>query len=182
MDESLAQSMSIKRVSKKIKKKKELYIKLTIALLIINFISMIFQGYKEISSNEDNNTILIKNLFLILEDFVIKVIIIISLIKMKINPIILGSFLYFIIGIIMLYYIIFNRLFNLISEEQKINGFKMAFFICNIILFCLEGFLLIICTKWMRKEKKETIKEKYGFKTGEDMIKSRNILDESIFS
>ena len=74
------QSMSVKRASKKIRKVKIRYIKLTIFLLIINFIALIIQKYPEFT-NGNKNEITRKNIFLIFEDLGLKIVIIISFLK-----------------------------------------------------------------------------------------------------
>ena len=89
MEESFNQSMSIKRVSRKIKKVKRKYINFTILLLIINFISFIIQKYQDFENyskdknDEQYKIIFTKNIFLLVEDFSLKIIIIILLIRKK---------------------------------------------------------------------------------------------------
>ena len=185
MEESFNQSMSIKRVSRKIKKVKRKYINFTILLLIINFISFIIQKYQDFENyNKDKNNdqykiIFTKNIFLLIEDFSLKIIIIIALKKFKINSIILFSIIYLIIGIILIFYLLFNKFSSLISDDEKINSISLVFFIFNIILYFIEALLLTICFQLMTKEKREKTKEKYGFKNSEDVLRSKNILENS---
>ena len=54
-------------------------------------------------------------------------------------------------------------------------------FILNIILYILEGFLMVKSSQLMGKEQQEKIKEKYGFKTGDDWIRSKNALRENSY-
>ena len=178
MNESFNQSMSIKRVSKKIRKVKSKYINFCIFLLIINFFVFIVQKYPEFEIKEKNE-ILRKNIFLLLEDLSVKIIIIISLINNQTDLIMLFSLLYFIIDIIMIFYIILNKFSNHIPENQKFEDLTIIMFILNIILYCTEGIIMIVCSQYMRKEKREKIKEKYGFKAGNDMLRSKNVLEEN---
>ncbi len=180
MNESFNQSMSIKRISRKIRKIKTKYINFTIFLLIINFVAFIIQKYQELK--EDSIVyIFTKNIFLIIEDLGLKIIIIISFFKSNINSIILCSLIYFIIAIIMIYYIILNQFSSLIPDDQKINDISIVMFILNILLYGVEGFMMVLCSRLMKKEEREKIKEKYGFKTGNDMQRSKNILEENSF-
>ena len=174
------QSMSVKRASKKIRKVKIRYIKLTIFLLIINFIALIIQKYPEFT-NGNKNEITRKNIFLIFEDLGLKIVIIISFLKYKMDSIILCSILYFIIASIMIFYIILNKFSSSIKDEQKIEDLSIIMFISNIVLFILEGFLMVKCAQLMRKEQREKVKEKYGFKTGDDLLRSKNVLTENTY-
>ena len=106
----------------------------------------------------------------------------VSLIKYKTNAVILCSFLYFIIGAVMIFYIILNQLSNLIKKEQIIKDTSIVMFIFNIILYFIIGFLLVLNFQLMKKEQRERMKEKYGFKTGEDILRSKNILEESFLN
>ena len=170
MNESLNQSMTFKKVSKKIKKVKVKYINFSIFLLIVNFFSFFIQKFPELNDEEKREKkILTKNIFLLFEDFIIKAIIITSLIKFKINSIILFSILYFIIAIVMIFYLIFNQLSNKVIDEQKVTGFPFPLFIVNIVLFCLEGFLLAKIYQLMTKEQRAKSKEKYGFNSGDEI-------------
>ena len=180
MNESFNQSMSIKRVSRKIRKIKTKYMNFTIFLLIINFIAFIIQKNPEFKKPFDNK-IFTKNIFLLLEDLGLKALIIISFFKSSRNSVILCSLIYFIIAIIMIYYIILNQFSSLISENQKINEISIVMFILNIILYSLEGVMMVLCAQLMRKEEREKMKEKYGFKTGNDVQRSKNILEENSF-
>ena len=180
MNDSLNQSVSVKRLSKKIKKTKVKYINFTICLLIVNFISFLLQKYPEITESDDNK-ITTKNIFLFLEDFGLKAFIIISLIRVKVNSIILCSIMYFVIAIVMIFYLIFNKLSNVIPSDKKIKTISMVFFIFNILLFCSEGVLLAIISQLTTKEKRERNKEKYGFQTGEDILRNINMLTENSF-
>ena len=182
MDESLNQSMSIKRVSKRIRKVKVKYTNFTIFLLILSFIAFIIQKFPEFKDNNKDKIILTKNIFLFVEDLALKLLIIISLIKYKTNAVILCSFLYFIIGAVMIFYIILNQLSNLIKKEQIIKDTSIVMFIFNIILYFIIGFLLVLSFQLMKKEQRERMKEKYGFKTGEDILRSKNILEESFLN
>ena len=79
MNESFNQSMSIKKISRKIRKIKTKYINFTIFLLIINFVAFIIQKYQELK--EDSIVyIFTKNIFLIIEDLGLKIIIIYNII------------------------------------------------------------------------------------------------------
>ena len=180
MDESLNTSMSIKRVSKEIKEIKIKYMKFTIFLLIISSTSFIIQKFPELKNNSNNKVLVTKNIFLFIEDFGLKIIIIFSFAKLKINIIILCSLLYFIIGIVMTFYLLFNKLVEEISNEEKITNISTVFYIFSIILYIIEGFLFVICSQLMTKEKRAKNKEKYGYKTGDDIIRNKNLLGESI--
>ena len=81
----------------------------------------------------------------------------------------------------MIYYIILNQFSSLIPDDQKINDISIVMFILNILLYGVEGFMMVLCSKLMKKEEREKIKEKYGFKTGNDMQRSKNILEENSF-
>ena len=180
MNENFNQSMSVKRLSKKIKKIKVKYINITICLLILNFISFFLQKYPEISESKGNK-LTIKNIFLLFEDFGLKAFIIVSLIRVNMNSIILFSIMYFVISLIMIFYLIFNKLSNIIPSESKIKTISIVFFILNILLFSSEGVLLVKISQLMRKEKRERNKEKYGFQTGEDTLRNKNMLTENSF-
>ena len=171
-------SLSVKRASKKIRVEKLRYIKFTIFLLIINFIALIIQKYHEINNDAK---LIIKNIFLIFEDLGLKILIIISFIKYKMNSIILCSMLYFIIALMMVFYIFLNKFSSSINKEQKLEDISVVMFILNIILYILEGFLMVKSSQLMGKEQKEKIKEKYGFKTGDDWIRSKNALRENSY-
>ena len=182
MNDSLNQSMSVQRVSKKIKKVKVKYINFSIFLLIVNFFSFFIQKFPELNNREKREKkILTKNIFLLFEDFILKVIIIISLINFKINSIFLFSILYFIIAIIMIFYLIINQISNKINEEQKLVKISFAFFIINIALFCLEGFLFTRIYQLMAKEQKAKSNEKYGFNSDDEMLRTKNILVDNSF-
>ena len=116
-----------------------------------------------------------------MEDLGLKIIIIISFNKSYINSIILFSLIYFIIVIIMIFYIILNQYSSLIPGDQIINDVSIVMFIFNIILYGLEGFMMVLCFRLMKKEEREKTKEKYGFKTGNDMQRSKNVLEENSF-
>ena len=156
------------------------YMNFTIFLLIINFIAFIIQKNPEFKK-PFNNKIFTKNIFLLLEDLGLKALIIISFFKSSRNSVILCSLIYFIIAIIMIYYIILNQFSSLIPNDQKINDISIVMFILNIILYGVEGFMMVLCSRLMKKEEREKIKEKYGFKTGNDMQRSKNILEENSF-
>ena len=187
MNESLNQSMTFKKVSKKIKKVKVKYINFSIFLLIVNFFAFFAQKFPELNKGSKEHRdikdkkIMTKNIFLLLEDFGLKIIIIISLLKFKVNSIILFSILYFIIAIVMIFYLIFNQLSNKVIDEQKVTGFPFPLFIVNIVLFCLEGFLLAKIYQLMTKEQRAKSKEKYGFNSGDEMLRDKNILVETSF-
>ena len=74
---------------------------------------------------------------------------------------------------------LFNKFSSLISDDEKINEISLVFFIFNIILYFIEALLLTICFQLMTKEKREKTKEKYGFKNSEDVLRSKNILENS---
>ena len=97
------------------------------------------------------------------------------------DSIILCSILYFIIASIMIFYIILNKLSSSIKDEKKIEDLSIIMFISNIVLFILEGFLMVKCAQLMRKEQREKVKEKYGFKTGDDLLRSKNVLTENTY-
>ena len=97
------------------------------------------------------------------------------------DSIILCSILYFIIASIMIFYIILNKFSSSIKDEQKIEDLSIIMFISNIVLFILEGFLMVKCAQLMRKEQREKVKEKYGFKTGDDLLRSKNVLRENTY-
>ena len=97
------------------------------------------------------------------------------------DSIILCSILYFIIASIMIFYIILNKFSSSIKDEQKIEDLSIIMFISNIVLFILEGFLMVKCAQLMRKEQREKVKEKYGFKTGDDLLRSKNVLTENTY-
>ena len=89
--------------------------------------------------------------------------------------------MYFVISLIMIFYLIFNKLSNIIPSESKIKTISIVFFILNILLFSSEGVLLVKISQLMRKEKRERNKEKYGFQTGEDTLRNKNMLTENSF-
>ena len=183
MNESFNQSMSVKKVSNKIRKVKKKYRNFCISLLILNFIAFAIQKYKEYCENEEN-FFLTKNIFLVLEDLGLKIVIIISLIKNQRNSIVLCSLLYFVITLIMIFYILLKLFYNQNSDNEKMEDIAIIIFIINIIniiLYCIEGCLMVVCFKYMEKEKREKDKEKYGFKTGDDMLRSKNLLEENSF-
>ena len=182
MNDSLNESMSVKRVSKKIKKVKVKYINFSIFLLIVNFFSFFIQKFPELNDEEKREKkILTKNIFLLFEDFIIKAIIITSLIKFKINSIILFSILYFIIATVMIFYLIIIEVPNKIIENQKLTKLSLAFFIINIALFILEGFLLAKIYQLMAKEQKAKSNEKYGFNSDDEMLGTKNFLVDNSF-
>ena len=172
----------LKEYQKKIKKVKVKYINFSIFLLIVNFFSFFIQKFPELNDEEKREKkILTKNIFLLFEDFIIKAIIITSLIKFKINSIILFSILYFIIATVMIFYLIIIEVPNKIIENQKLTKLSLAFFIINIALFILEGFLLAKIYQLMAKEQKAKSNEKYGFNSGDEMLRTKNILIDNSF-
>ena len=189
MNESLNQSLTFKKVSKKIKKVKVKYINFCIFLLIVNFFAFFAQKFDEFNKAKKkkiwdiiDKKIMTKNIFLLLEDFGLKILIIISLIKFKVNAIILFSILYFIIASVMIFYLTFNQLSDKIIDDHKIKGYPFPLFIINIVLFSLEGFLLAKIYQLMTKEQRAKSKEKYGFNSGDETLRDKNILVETSFS
>ena len=170
MDDSLYQSISVKKTSKQIKKKKVKYINLTIFFLLIHCICFVIQKLIEIiSSTEDsenpndiNKSRNIYNYFLIGEDIFITLFIIISLCKINNDSIILFCLLYIVLAIIMIFYFIID---NINDNPNIINDtLLLTFYIINIVLFLVEGILLFLCSEIMEKEKIQVKREKYGYK------------------
>ena len=83
MNESLYQSVSIKKLSKKIKRKKMKYRNLTLFSLIIHCVSFVIQKSLEIGNLNDDDDQLdsmkIRNLFLIGENIIMTIAIFISI-------------------------------------------------------------------------------------------------------
>ncbi len=182
MDESLNQSVSVtvKKPSKKIKRKKNKYINLTLVLLLFHCISISIQKFLEIDKkNYDdpiNQSKLIKNIFLVSEDVIITIFIIIFLYKINNDLIITFSILYFLIGIVMLFYFLLNEFY--ISEKTDI--YNKIIYILNNILFIVEGYLLYLCSDLMEKEKLIVNREKYGYKNNEDILHTDNLMKSNL--
>ena len=51
--------------------------------------------------------------------------------------------LYFIIALMMVFYILLNKFSSSINKEQKLEDISIVMFILNIILYILEGFLMV---------------------------------------
>ena len=177
MDESLNQSVSVRKPGKKIRLKKAKYTNLTILLLIIHCISILIQKHLENDKLENNKTVkTTKNIFLAGENVCITIFIIILLCKINNDLIILFSILYFLIGIVMLFYIFLNRFCGSKEKTEKIDGEILFLYIFNNILFFIEGYLLFLCSEIMEKEKIIVNREKYGYKNDEDILKAEKIM------
>ena len=163
VDDSLYQSISVKKPSKQIKKKKVKYMNITIFFLLIHCICFIIQKYREIEIEGDTESSnrKIYNYFLIGEDIFITLFIIISLCKINNNFIILFCLLYVLLAIIMIFYLIINT-FN--TPKIIDDTFLFVFYLINIALFLVEGILLFFCSEIMEKEKIQVKREKYGYK------------------
>ena len=181
MDESLNQSVSVKKPTKKIRLKKAKYTNLTILLLIILSISILIQKHLERNKNDKNyNAKLIKDIFLVGENICIAIFIIILLCKINNDLIILFSILYFLIGIVMLFYFLLNKFCDL-DIQEKIDDVEIVFlYIFNNILFFIEGYFLFLCSEIMEKEKIIVNREKYGYKNDEDILKADKIMKNTI--
>ena len=179
MDESLNQSVSvtIKKPSKKIKRKKNKYINLTLILLIFHCISISVQKFLEKGDDDKlDSPKSIKNIFLVSEDVIITIFIIIFLYKINNDLIITFSILYFLIGIVMLFYFLLNEFY--ISEKTDI--YNKIIYIFNNILFIVEGYLLYLCSDLMEKEKLIVNREKYGYKNNEDILHTDNLMKSNL--
>ena len=179
MDESLNQSVSVRKPGKKIRLKKAKYTNLTILLLIVHCFSILIQKHLERDNFKSNKTVKItKNIFLAGENVCITIFIIILLCKINNDLIILFSILYFLIGIVMLFYIFLNRFCGPSDGEkkEKIEGEILFLYIFNNILFFIEGYFLFLCSEIMEKEKIIVNREKYGYKNDEDILKAEKIM------
>ena len=183
MDESLLNQsviLSIKKPSKVIKAKKTKYINITIFLLLIHFISISIQKlleYKEINNNAEENLKRIKGIkeiFLVIEDMCLTIFIILLLCKINNDLIILFSILFFLIGILMIFYLF---LYKYYLHFKK--GFSIIKYIVNNVLFFIEGFLLYFCSNLIEKEKLEKNREKYGYKNNEDFFYTDKLMQST---
>ena len=180
MDESLNQSMSVKKPSKKIKKKKFKYMNLTIALLIIHCACILIQKHLEHLNIESEliNKRIIKDFFLAGENVGITIFIIILLCNINNNLLLLCSILYFLIGIIMIFYLIINQF--IISNNEKNSEFRFIFiYILNNILFFVEGYLIFSCSEIIEKEKMQVNREKYGYKNDDYMLREEKFFNNN---
>ena len=170
MDEIFNQSISSKKPSNKIKKKKVKYMNITIFLVIIHCVSFLIQKIMEFQYNDSDSDsyrrILTKDIFLVSEDIIITIFIIKFLYKFNNNLIIIFSILYFIIGEMMILYFILNIFY--LQSEKHIEW--IVIYIINIILFFIEGYLLFSCSEIIEKEKELINREKYGYKNNEEMV------------
>ena len=179
MDESLNQSvtLSIKKPSKVIKDRKTKYINFTIFLLLIHFFSISIQKLSPfIKSGEKETKEKIrytKEIFLVFEDLFITIFIILLLCKINNDLIILFSILFFLIGIVMIFYLFLYKFF-LSNMEQTPN--IIIFYIVNNVLFFIEGFLLYFCSDIIEKEKLIKNREKYGYKNNEELLRADKLL------
>ncbi len=170
MDESYNQSISNKKPSNKIKKTKVKYMNITIFLVIINCVSILIQKIIENQFYDSDSNLyirkLIEDIFLVSEDITITIFIIIFLYKFNNNLIIIFSILYFIIGEMMIFYLI---LYIYYYKFEK-NIIWIVIDIINIILFFIEGYLLLSCSEIIEKEKELINREIYGYKDNEEMV------------
>ena len=180
MDESLNQSVSERKPTKKIRIKKAKYTNLTILLLIVHSTSILIQKRLEYNDkNENKNAKFVKNIFLVGESICITIFIIILLCKINNDLIILFSILYFLIGIVMIFYFFLNKF--CISVKERIKDTEIIFlYIFNNVLFFIEGYFLFLCSEIMEKEKKILNREKYGYKNDEDILKADKIMKNNI--
>ena len=181
MDESLNQSVSVKKPTKKIRLKKAKYTNLTILLLIIHSSLILIQKHLEKDNYKENKEAkLTKNAFLAGENICIAIFIIILLCKINNNLIILFSILYFLIGTVMVFYFFLNKFCGL-PDEEKLKGGEIIFlYIFNNVLFFVEGYFLFLCSEIMEKEKIIVNREKYGYKNDEDILKAEKIMKNNI--
>ena len=196
MDESLNQSvtLSIKKPSKVIKDKKVKYINITIFLLLIHFISISIQKLLEFSdfynnlsegkTDEEKKIInnkkrikAIKESFLVIEDMFITLFIILLLCKINSDIIILFSILFFLIGIVMLFYFFLYKFY--LSGLNK-NLSIIIIYIINNVLFFIEGFLLYFCSDIVEKEKLIKNREKYGYKNNEELLHTDKLMQSNL--
>ena len=177
MDESLNQSISVKKPSKKIKQKKAKFINLTIFLLFIHSLSIYIQKHLEHQNLESKDNVkLVKDIFLVAEYICIAIFIIIHLCKINNNLLILFSILYFIVGLVILFYYLLN-IFCYIPEDQKLkDGGIIFFYLLNNVLFFIEGTLIFFCSDIIEKEKLIVNREKYGYKNDEYILHADKIL------
>ena len=173
MDESLNQSLSVKKPSKKIKIKKAKYTNLTIFLLLIHCATISIQKHLENNNMEhpENNKDYdydkprtAKDIFLVAEDICLTFLIIILLCKINNNLIILFSMLYFIIGIVSVFYFFLNKFCDIPEYEKIKDGSCIFFQILNSCLFFLEGYILFLCSEIIEKERVLVNREIYGYK------------------
>ena len=183
MTESLYQSVSSKKLSKKIKRKKMKYRNLTLFSLIIHCVSFVIQKSLEIGNLNDDDDQLdsmkIRNLFLIGENIIMTIAIFISLCYVNNNLIILFCILYCLLGLIMLFYLIVRFFINSNKEETKGGFIHIILNSINIILFFFEGILLFFCSEIMEKEQKQVNREKYGYKNNEDILHGEKLFSKT---
>ena len=173
MDESLNQSISVKKPIMKIKQKKAKYLNLTIFLLIIHLVSILLQKNLEYKQLDIKKTKLVKDIFLVCENICIEICIVIFLCKIKNNLILLFSILYLLIGIVMLFYFFLNKYCNIPKREKMTDIDVIIFYLINNILFLIEGILLFFCSEIIEKAKIIANRQKYGYKNDEN-----NLLDK----
>ena len=107
---------------------------------------------------------MVNHTFLVIEDICLTIFIIILLCKINNNLIILFSLLYFIIGIVTLFYFFLNKFCDIPEDEKIENGGIIFLYLFNSALFFFEGYLLFLCSEIMEKEKKIVNREIYGYK------------------
>ena len=182
MNESLYQSVSIKKISKKIKRKKMKYRNLTLFFLIIHCMSFVLQKSLEIVNLNDDgkfDSMQVRNLFLIGENIIMTIIIFISLCYVNNNLIILFCILYFLLGLIMIFYLIVRFFINNSKDGKNSGSIHIILNSINIILFFFEGILLFLCSEIMEKEQKQVNREKYGYKNNEDILHGEKLFSKT---
>ena len=164
MEESLNQTIHSKKPSKKIKKKKIKYMNFTIFLLIIHCIYILVKNYIQYGPFDVFDSVHIHRIFLCSENIAITIFIIVILYKFNNNLLFLGSILYILIGIIIVFYFLLNLFYNFSENDKHYYFFPLI----NNFLFFFEGFLLLRCSELMEKEKKQVNREIYGYKNNDD--------------
>ena len=163
MEESLEESFDTEKTSKNIKTKKVKYINLTIFFLIIHNAGIFYQKYLE---NSYLRAPEIKNIFLYFEDICLKVFIIILLCKKIIIWLFICSSLYFFIGLVMIFYLIFilfEDKYRLHKNDDNNYIYLVIIYVTNIAFFFIEGYLLFLCSDFFEKEKKRVYRKKFGY-------------------
>ena len=177
MDESLNQSVTEKKPLKIIKHKKAKYMNFAIFLLLTHSIFLYIQKHLEFQNLEKQDKAkLINHIFLVAEHSFISIFIIILLCKINNSLLILFSILYFIVGLVMLFYFFLNKFCNIPEDEKLKDGGILFFYLLNNLLFFIEGYLLFICSDIIEKEKLVVNREKYGYKNDEEILHANKIL------
>ena len=145
MDESLNQSVTEKKPLKIIKHKKAKYMNLTIFLLLTHSICLYIQKHLEFQNLEKQDKAkLINRIFLVAEHSFISIFIIILLCKINNSLLILFSILYFIIGLVMLFYFFLNKFCNIPEDEKLKEGGIYFFYLLNNLLYMKKFYVYLV--------------------------------------